>query len=283
MEYDKTGLVLEGGGLRGVYTSGAIRFLMDKDIVFPYVVGVSMGACNGANYISRQPGRNRTVNISFVNDSRYLSYKRLLLKGELFGMDFIFNTIPFSLVPFDQDTFLNNEAKFVVGVTDCETGDAVFYEKNEIKDDYMEIFKASCSLPFVAKPVHYKKRIIMDGGLADPVPIEKSIADGNKKNVLVLTRPKGYRKKFSPLHLFLARLRYPGFKGLHKNLASRHKRYNHAMDLIDELEKSGQAVSIRPAKAIEAGRVERNKEKLYAAYDQGYEDASSYYEKIKSF
>ncbi|MFC1494520.1 patatin family protein [Thermodesulfobacteriota bacterium] len=283
MDFEKTGLVLEGGGLRGVYTSGAIRFLMDKSISFPYVIGVSMGACNGANYISRQLDRNRIVNISFVNDSRYLSYKRLLFKGELFGMDFIFNTIPFSLVPFDQDTFFKNKAKYLIGVTDLKTGAPVYYEKDEFEDDYMEIFRATCSLPFVAKPVHYKERIIMDGGLADPVPIGKSMADGNKRNVLVLTRPGGYRKKFSPLHLLLARIGYPGFKGLHKNLANRHKRYNHAMDIIDELEKSGQALSIRPAEAIVAGRVERNKEKLYAAYNQGYEDASSCYEKLKSF
>lgn len=283
MEVENIGLVLEGGGLRGVYTSGAIRFLMDKDIKFPYVIGVSMGACNGANYISRQAERNRIVNINFVNDPRYLSYKRLLFKGELFGMDFIFNTIPFSLVPFDQDTFLENEAKFVIGVTDLETGDAVYYEKNECKDDYMDIFKATCSLPFVARPVHYKKRILMDGGLADPVPLEKSIADGNNKNVLILTRPKGYRKRFSPLHLLLARLRYKKYRGLHKALSTRHKKYNETMDMIDRLEESGQVITVRPGKTIEAGRVERNKEKLFAAYNQGYEDTFSCYERLKPF
>ena len=281
MGHEKTGLVLEGGGLRGVYTSGAIRFLMDKGVFFPYVVGVSMGACNGANYISRQSSRNRIVNIDFVNDSRYLSYKRLLLKGELFGMDFIFNTIPFSLVPFDQETFFKNGAKFLIGVTDCETGESVFFEKSEFGNDYMELLKATCSLPFLAKPVHYRGRIFMDGGLSDPVPIEKSITDGNIRNVLILTRPKGYRKNPAHLHL-LARFWYPGFSGLQKTLANRHKRYNDAMDMIDELEKSGQAVSIRPAEAIEAGRVERKKQKLFAAYNLGYEDASSCYEKIKA-
>lgn len=282
MNDDKTGLVLEGGGLRGVYTSGAIRFFFDKEIIFPYVIGVSMGACNGANYISRQPERNRIVNINFVNDPRYLSYKRLLLKEELFGMDFIFHTIPFSLVPFDQGSFYHNEAKFVIGVTDCETGDAVYYEKSEFGDGAMEIFKATCSLPFLAKPVHYKGRTFMDGGLSDPVPIEKSMTDGNKKNVLILTRPKEYRKKSSHLYL-LARLRYPRFRGLHKALAVRHKRYNKTMDMVDELERTGEAITIRPNKVIGAARIERNKEKLFAAYDQGYEDASLRYEKLRSF
>ena len=281
MDNENIGLVLEGGGLRGVYTSGVIRFLMDKGFEFPYIVGVSMGVCNGANYVSRQPERNRIVNIDFVNDTRYISYKRLLLKGELFGMDFIFNTIPFSLVPFDQRTFLENEAKFVIGVTDCETGDTVYYEKSELENDSVDIFRATCSLPFLEKPVHYKGRIFMDGGVSDPVPIQKSIDDGNSRNVVILTRPKGYRKKPSHLHL-LARLWYPKFKGLQRALAVRHRRYNETMDMVEELERSGQVVSIRPSKTLEASRVERDKEKLYAAYDQGYEDASSCYERMKA-
>jgi predicted patatin/cPLA2 family phospholipase len=282
MDNEKIGLVLEGGGLRGVYTSGVIRFFMDKGIIFPYVVGVSMGVCNGANYISRQPERSRIVNIDFVNDPRYISYRRLLLKGELFGMDFIFHTIPFSLVPFDRNTFLRNEAKFVIGVTDCETGDPVYYEKSELGDDSMDIFSATCSLPFLAKPVHYRGRVFMDGGVSDPVPIKKSIDDGNSRNVLILTRPKGYRKNSSHLHL-LARLWYPKLKGLHRVLAVRHIKYNKTMDMVDELERSGQAISIRPTKTIEAARVERNKEKLLIAYNQGYEDASSGYERLRSF
>lgn len=282
MGFENTGLVLEGGGLRGVYTSGIIRFFMDRSIEFPYVIGVSMGVCNGANYISLQPERNRIVNIDFVNDPRYISYYRLFLKGELFGMDFIFNTIPFSLVPFDMNTFYKNEAKFVIGVTDCETGDPVYYEKSELKDDLMDIFRATCSLPFLAKPVYFRGRILMDGGLTDPVPLGRSIADGNTRNVLILTRPKGYRKK--PSHLYLAaRLLYPRFKGLHKALATRHKRYNDDMDRIDELERAGQAYVIRPDRAIGAGRVERNREKLFAAYNQGYEDASSGYEGLRTF
>ncbi|MBN1833229.1 MAG: patatin family protein [Deltaproteobacteria bacterium] len=282
MDYENIGLVLEGGGLRGVYTSGVIRFFMDKGIQFPYVVGVSMGVCNGANYISGQPERSRIVNIDFVNDPRYISYKRLLLKGELFGMDFIFNTIPSSLVPFDKSTFLSKEAKFVIGVTDCETGNPVYYEKNEVGDDSMDIFRATCSIPFLAKPVHYKGRIFMDGGLIDPVPIKKSMDDGNDRNVLILTRPKGYRKK--PLHLhLLARLWYPRFKGLQRALAVRHELYNETMDMVDELESSGQAISIRPLKTIEAARFERDKNKLHAAYNQGYEDASSGYERLRSF
>ncbi len=282
MGFENTGLVLEGGGLRGIYTSGVIRFFMERGISFPYVIGVSMGVCNGANYISRQPERNRIVNIEFVNDPRYISYKRLFFKGELFGMDFIFNTIPSSLVPFDFKSFFKNEAKFIIGVTDCKTGEPVYYEKSELKDDSMDIFRATCSLPFLSKPVRCRGRVLMDGGLTDPIPVDRSIADGNKKNVLILTRPKGYRKK--PSHLYLAaRLFYPRLKGLPRALADRDKRYNHVIDRIDELERAGQAYVIRPAVAIEAGRVERDKGKLFAAFNQGYEDASSGYEGLRAF
>lgn len=275
-------LVLEGGGLRGVYTSGAIRFLVDKGIYFPYVIGVSMGACNAANYISHQPERNRIVNIRYVNDHRYLSYYDLLTKGELFGMQFIFNTIPHSLVPFNFNTFMENDAKCFTTVTDCETGEPVYYEKREVGEDYLKILQASCSLPFLAKAVHYRGRILMDGGLSDAVPIHKSIKDGNKKNVLILTRPKGYRKS-KPRWLWFNHLLNSKYKGLLEILSKRHVRYNQTMNFIDELEQRSDIFVIRPQEALTAGRLERNKEKLYAAYDQGYGDASACYEGLCSF
>jgi predicted patatin/cPLA2 family phospholipase len=265
-------LVLEGGGLRGIYTSGVLRFFMDKGIFFPYVIGVSMGACNAANYVSRQPERNRIVSTRYVNDARYLSYSRLLLRGELFGMKFIFDTLPRSLVPFDFTTFMENDVKCITVVTDCETGEALYYEKKELGKDYLKVLQASNSLPFVAKPVHYNGRILMDGGLSDSVPIRKSIDDGNKKNVLILTRPKGYRKK-RPRFIRFASVRYRRYKGLCNALATRYARYNETMDFIDQLEEQGGVFVIRPRFALNVGRAERNKDKLYAAYDQGYSDA----------
>jgi predicted patatin/cPLA2 family phospholipase len=249
---------------------------MGKDIFFPYVIGVSMGACNAANYVSRQPERNRIVNSRFVNDSRYLSYWRLLTRGELFGMDFIFDTIPNSLVPFDFETFTESNVRCITTVIDCETGEALYYEKNDVGKDYFKVLQASTSLPFMAKPIHYEGRVLMDGGLADSVPIRKSMEDGNNKHVLVLTRPKGYRKKRAHF-VRLARLRYLKYKGLCEALESRHVKYNETMDLIDELEERGEVFVIRPESGLNVGRAERNKDKLYAAYDQGYTDASECY------
>jgi len=282
MDLKQGALVLEGGGLRGVYTSGVLRFFMGKGIYFPYVIGVSMGACNAANYVSRQPERNRIVCIRYVNDPRYISYSRLLMRGELFGMKFIFDTLPRSLVPFDFKTFMDNDVKCLTVVTDCETGETLYYDKKELGEDYLKILQASNSLPFVAKPVHYEGRTLMDGGLTDAVPIRKSIDDGNTRNVLILTRPKGYRKK-QPRFIRFATLRYSRYKGLCEALASRHTRYNETMDFIDQLEQRGEVLVIRPRPALNVGRAERNKDKLYAAYDKGYSDASLCYKGLRSY
>jgi predicted patatin/cPLA2 family phospholipase len=282
MDLEHGALVLEGGGLRGIYTSGVLRFFMDKGVFFPYVIGVSMGACNAANYVSRQPERNRMVCIRYVNDARYISYSRLLMRGELFGMKFIFDTLPHSLVPFDFKTFMENDVKCITVATDCETGETLYYEKKELGEDYLKVVQASNSLPFVAKPVRYEGRILMDGGLTDAVPICKSIDDGNTRNVLILTRPKGYRKK-QPRFMRLATMRYSRYKGLCEALASRHARYNETMDFIDQLEQRGEVFVIRPRLALNAGRAERNKDKLYAASDQGYSDASECYTGLCSY
>jgi predicted patatin/cPLA2 family phospholipase len=282
MDLGHAALILEGGGLRGIYTSGVLRFFMDRGITFPYVIGVSMGACNAANYVSRQPERNRIVSIRYVNDARYLSYARLFIRGELFGMKFIFDTLPRSVVPFDFTTFMENDVICITVVTDCETGEALYYEKKKLGEDYLKVLQASNSLPFVAKPVHYNGLILMDGGLSDAVPIKKSIDDGNEKNVLILTRPRGYRKK-RPRFLRFASLRYHRYKGLLNALATRHATYNETMDFIDGLEQQGRVFVIRPRFALNVGRAERNKDRLYAAYDQGYRDASVCDAGLRSF
>jgi len=283
MKLNHTGLVLEGGGLRGVYTSGVLRFFMDKGLHFPYVIGASMGACNAASYVSRQPERNRIVNIRFVNDSRYLSYRRLFTKGELFGMRFIFETVPQSLVPFDFTTFMENDRTCLTVTTDCITGNPLYHEKNELDNaEYMTILQASSSLPFIARPVHFRGRVLMDGGIADSVPVRKSLADGNTRNVLVLTRPKGYRKTRSRA-AGLIRRRYPRYPGLCRAFETRYARYNDTMDFIDTREARRDIFVIRPAAALPIARAERNQKKLYAGYDAGYRDAAACYPKLSGY
>ncbi len=272
MNLDKTGLVLEGGGLRGIYTSGVLRLFMDRGITIPYVIGVSMGACNGANYVSCQPERNRIVNTRFTDDPRYLSYKRLLFKGELFGMDFLFDTLPNDLVPFDNEMFQSNSQRFIVGVTDCETGEAVYFDKHSLEKDFLIILRASCSLPFLAPAVQFRGQSFMDGGISDSIPLEKSIADGNRKHVLILTQPRGYRKKQSSWTK-LVQFRYPKFKGLSQAIETRYQRYNETADAVDELEKKKEIFVIRPQIKLSIKRAERNREKLLLGYDTGYYDA----------
>ncbi|MGE5410283.1 MAG: patatin-like phospholipase family protein [Clostridiales bacterium] len=282
MDIKNTGLVLEGGGMRGVYTSGILHFLMEKELWFPYVIGVSMGACNAANYISRQIERNKIVNIKYVNDSRYISYLRIFTSGELFGMNFIFNTLPNLLEPFDFRTFWENDTKCITTVTDCIIGEAVYYEKNELGNDYMRVLQASCSLPFISKPVEYDNRTFLDGGISDSIPVWKSIKDGNKKNVIILTQPKGYRKKPESLIKF-AQKKYSHFPGLVKALNNRHNQYNETVDYVEHLQENNEAFILRPLNPLSSGRIETNKNKLYQMYDQGYKDASDNYSALCKF
>ncbi len=277
-----TGLILEGGGMRGVYTSGVLRFFMDRRLYLPYVIGVSMGACNGANYTARQPERNRIVNIRFVNDRRFISFRRLLTERELFGTKFIFDEIPNHLVPFDFETFRRSKQRCIITATDCHTGEAVYYDKDEIGDGVLKILQAGCALPLVQKPVHYKGRVLMDGGIADSAPLHKSIADGNRRHVIILTQPQGYRKKRSRAVGLLRRC-YPEYKGLCNAFAVRHEKYNATIARIEQLQKKGEIFVIRPLRPLGVKRAERNQAKLYAAYDRGYADAANCYDDLCAY
>ncbi|MBF0525364.1 MAG: patatin family protein [Deltaproteobacteria bacterium] len=274
---ENAALILEGGGMRGVYTAGVLRYFMDRNLYLPYVIGASIGACNGANYVARQPERNRIVNIHYVRDGRFLSYRRLIFQGELFGMQFIFDTLPHDLVPFDFETFKQSEQRFILTVFDCISGESVYFDKDELdKADCLTLLQAGSSLPLIQKSVLYQGRVFMDGGIGEPVPLKKSIEDGNQRHVLILTRPKGYRKKASRIH-WLIRRRYPLYEGLHRVFAARHKRYNETMDRIDRLESEGKVFVIRPKQLLPIGRVTRSTEKLYSVYDQGYAEARERY------
>ncbi|MCX7786425.1 MAG: patatin family protein [Spirochaetes bacterium] len=282
MRFTPGALVLEGGGLRGFFTSGVLRFFMDKYLYFSYVIGVSMGACNAANYVSRQPERNRIVNTRYLHDSRYISYLRLLMGGELFGMDFIFDTIPNQLVPFDFGTFYSSPVTLYTVATDCQTGDAVYMEKSELGTEYLNFLRASSSLPFLAKPVSFRGRLLMDGGLSDSIPIKKALKDGNETCVVVLTREKGYRKKIGSVPL-AARFMYRHLPGILKALETRNRTYNETLEYLEELELQGKVFVIRPPDPIQTGRAERNKDKLYLTYDAGYEEAKRRWKELKEY
>lgn len=274
----KAGLVLEGGGMRGCYTSGVLDFFMEKDLYFPYIIGVSAGACNASSYISRQKGRSIKINLDYAQDNRYLSYRNLITKGSLFGMDFIFDEIPNKLIPFDFETFSKAKEEFIIVATDCKTGQPVYFNKDEC-EDVLKAIKASSSLPFVAPIVEMHGKFLLDGGIADPLPIKKAIEDGNKKNVIVLTRNKGYRK--SPFKLKkLLKIMYSEYPGIINAMLNRHKVYNNTLEYIEKLESEKKVFVIRPTKNMKVDRIERDVNKLKELYEMGYEDARKCYNEM---
>lgn len=275
---NNTGLVLEGGGMRGLYTSGVLDLFMEKGLYFPYIIGVSAGACNGLSYVSRQKGRSRKINIDYATDPRYINYINLLKGKGLFDMEFIFDDIPNDLIPFDYDTFNDATERFVVSATDCRTGQPVYYEKGQCRDVYSAV-KASSSLPFVGKMVDLEGDLLLDGGIADPIPILKAMDDGNQRNVIVLTREQNYRKE--PLRgKFITEFFYSGYEGLHNTLTHRHEVYNRTLDYIKELEAKGKAFVIRPRDPVEIKRLERDTDQLQELYMRGYNEAALSYEAL---
>lgn len=279
---ENIGLILEGGGSRGIYTAGILRYLMEEEMYFPYTIGVSAGACNGSSYISRQIDRNKMVNIDLVNHPEYLSLRNLFKKGQLFGMDFLFDTVPKEIVPFDFKAFYEAEEEFVVGTTDCLTGEPVFYKKTDYAKDMLTLLRASSSLPAFAPAVPFENRVLMDGGIADPIPIKQSVQDGNSKNVVVLTRNRGYYKKPQSFGGYIRR-KYRDYPGLVKALEQRHTVYNETLQYIFDEEKKGNVFVLCPSEKLNVGRVEKNKKKLTALYQQGINDIKNMVQPLKEF
>ncbi|WP_394238168.1 patatin family protein [Niallia oryzisoli] len=279
---ENIGLILEGGGSRGIYTAGILRYLMEEEMYFPYTIGVSAGACNGSSYISRQIDRNKMVNIDLVNHPEYLSLRNLFKKGQLFGMDFLFDTVPKEIVPFDFQAFNEAEEEFVVGTTDCLTGEPVFYKKTDYAKDMLTLLRASSSLPAFAPAVPFENRVLMDGGIADPIPIKQSVQDGNSKNVVVLTRNRGYYKKPQSFGGYIRR-KYRDYPGLVKALEQRHTVYNETLQYIFDEEKKGNVFVLCPSEKLNVGRVEKNKKKLTALYQQGINDIKNMVQPLKEF
>ncbi|QOY35739.1 patatin-like phospholipase family protein [Anaerobacillus isosaccharinicus] len=280
---EKVGLVLEGGGMRGVYTGGVLEYFQDHQLYFPYVVGVSAGACNGASYVSRQKGRNHQVTIDLVNHPNYISYKNFIRKKELFGMDFIFDEIPNKLVPFDYKTFWEVPQKFYIGTTDCHTGAPTYFEKSECsREGLSTVLKASSSIPLLAPIVSYNGKDLLDGGVSEPIPINKSIKDGNTKHVVILTRPQGYRKEKQRFSWLLHKP-YRRYPKLIETMKMRHAMYNSSLQFIEEEEKKENVFVLRPSIPLKVGRIERDKDKLTELYQLGYNDARKQYSKLNKW
>lgn len=280
---EKTGLVLEGGGMRGVYTGGILEFLLEKNLSLPYVVGVSAGACNAASYVSKQSGRNKAITIGYADHPEYISYKRLIRSGELFNMDLIFNQIPNKENPFDYNVFFQSKQQFYIGATDCHTGETVYYEKKDLGEKLNKILRASSSLPFVAPVIVHDGRTLLDGGLSDPIPINHSINHGNQKHIIILTQCKGYLKKPAKRGMWYFMRKYRNYPGLINIIKNRSHAYNMAIERVEKLEKEGKAFVFRPDHLQDVTRIERRKDRLEDLYEHGYNQAVERYEKMVEF
>lgn len=270
-------LILEGGGMRGIYTAGVLDYFMEQELLFSSVYGVSAGSCHAVSYLSNQKGRAYRISTEYLNDKRYCSVKSLITTGDMFGVDMCYNLIPNQLDPYDYDAFLRYKGNFYAVVTNCRNGCAEYLHVKDLRNDITAI-RASSSLPMASRMVKYHGQKYLDGGIADSIPIEKSIADGNKLNVVVLTREKGYRKKHTSGLMFWPR--YLIYPNLVRAIDTRHLRYNHSLDVIEKLEAEGKIIVIRPSVEPNVGRTEKNLEKLKALYDLGYNDAKKRYQDI---
>ena len=263
-----TGLVLEGGGMRGVFTSGVLDGFMKHDLYFPYVVAVSAGACNGMSYISRQPRRARLSNIDFLARYDYIGLRHLVTQGCIFDQKLLHDKFPNEFIPFDFDTFFRYSDNFEMVTTNCLTGRTMYLTESENKQRALDIVRASSSLPYVSKIVFVDGIPMLDGGIVDSIPVLRAQERGYKKNVLILTRNKGYRStdKDRKIPYFI----YKNYPRLRVALSRRIAAYNEQLELVDRLEERGEIVCIRPQRPMEVGRIEKDTAKLERLYEEGF-------------
>ena len=265
---NNTGLVLEGGGLRGVFTCGVLDCFMEYGIRFPFTVGVSAGACNGLSYMSGQRGRAKSSNIDLMDQYHYVGFKYLLTQGCIMDFKLLFEYFPEKIIPYDYEAYFSNPDRFVMVTTNCLTGKAEYFEEKSSSERVMEIVKASSSLPFVSKITYVDGVPMLDGGITDSIPVQFALDQGYKRLVVVLTRNKGYRKKESKMGI--AKALYKKYPNLQKALSERNAVYNQTMDLIERLENDGQITVIRPINPVKVDRMEKDTSKLATLYNEGY-------------
>ena len=265
---EKTGLVLEGGGMRGVFTCGVLDYLMDEKIRFPYTIGVSAGACNGLSYMSHQRGRGKFSNIDLLEKYKYIGIRPLVKKRGLIDQQLLFHRFPDRILPYNYKAYAENPGRFEMVTTDCRTGLACYWEEKHDEKRIIDIVKASSSLPYACPIIHVDGRPMLDGGIVDSIPLLRAFSQGCEKCVVVLTRNRGYRKstKDVPVPRFI----YKDYPRLRVALRNRNKIYNEQLELVERLEDEEKVIVIRPEKPIVVGRMETSVKKLTDLYEQGY-------------
>ena len=275
---DKSALVLEGGGMRGIFTCGVLDYLMDNKIIFPYSVGVSAGACNGLSYMSHQRGRGKYSNIDLLAKYKYIGIRPLLKKRGLIDQQLLFHRFPDRILPYNYKAYAENPGRFEMVTTDCVSGKPCYWEEKYDEKRIIDIVKASSSLPYACPIIHVDGRPMLDGGIVDSIPLQRAFDQGYENCVVVLTRNKGYRK--SDKEVMVPRFIYKEYPRLRVALRNRNKVYNEQLELVEQLEDEGKIKVIRPLKPIVVDRMETNVRKLTDLYEEGYECAKRMFEAI---
>lgn len=268
------GLVLEGGGMRGVFTSGVLDAFMKHSLYFPYVVAVSAGACNGLSYMSRQPRRARYSNIDMLQKYGYISLKNLLTQGSIFDPNILYDRFPNEIVPFDYDAYRNNPATFEMVTTNCLTGRAEYLSEKRDAARMTAIAKASSSLPYVAQITEVDGVPMLDGGITDSIPVVRAIDMGYSPNVVVLTRNRGFRSAEPDFKV--PRLFYKEYPRLRVALSHHVEAYNQQLELIERMEDWGEVIVIRPQRPMEVDRLCRDTAKLERLYEEGFAEGERF-------
>lgn len=268
----KTGLVIEGGGVRGIYAAGVLDWLMDTGLSFDGIIGVSAGAIHGCSFLSGQRGRSIRYYRKYCGDPRFMSFRSFLKTGDLVGVDFCYRELPDKLDVYDHDAFLKNQTPFFVTCTNVDTGKAEYLRITDMRGQ-IDYLRASASLPYFSRIVEIDGKRYLDGGASDSIPVQAFTKMGYEKNLVILTQAASYRK--SPELRFLPRLIYRKFPAFSAALQQRHIRYNQTLDQLQEMEKQGRVFIIRPHQPPQIGRMEKDPEKVQQLYDMGYQDALS--------
>ena len=264
----KTALVLEGGGVRGVFTSGVLDAFMKHDLTFPYIVAVSAGACNGMSYVSHQPRRARISNIDYLARYKYIGLRHLVTQGCIFDRELLYDKFPNQYLPFDFDTFFSSPMTFEMVTTNCLTGQPMYLSERHDRQRALDIVRASSSLPYVSKIVDVDGIPMLDGGIVDSIPLQHAIDMGHPTNVLVLTRNRGYRDTGKDMKI--PRFIYRKYPRLRVVLSRRLAAYNAQLEYVERMEDEGRVICIRPERPMEVDRIEKDIAKLERLYEEGF-------------
>ncbi|MEE1059999.1 MAG: patatin family protein [Treponema sp.] len=282
MNENKIGLVLEGGGHRGIYTAGILDVFAQNNISFDGIMGVSAGCIHGVSFLSGQIGRSVRYTTRFCNNPSYMSFKSLIKTGDFFNVDFCYYKLPETLDPFDNDAFDKNPTPFYAVCSDVKTGKAVYHKCDSVRGEKIKWIQASASMPLAAKIVKIDEGEFLDGGITDSIPIKKMQELGYSKNIVILTQEAGYRKKPNSLLPLIKRV-YKKYPELINAIQNRHIIYNQQLDYLEKQEKLGNVIIIRPSQKPQAGRIEKDKEKILSTYNLGRNDAEKLLETVKNF